>query len=152
MTGLDEQPDNDAVLKIPLAASVVAVIGLADSIYLTVKHITAEPVPCSIIEGCEKVLTSSYAEIAGVPLAAFGAAAYFLAFSLAILAAFGDARMWTLFGVLVIIMSLFTGWLIYLQAVVIGSFCQFCLLSAFTSTTLLILFLTSRFIVSRQRE
>ena len=33
-----------------------------------------------------------------VPLAAFGAAAYFVAFSLALLTAFGNRRMWKLFG------------------------------------------------------
>ena len=56
--------------KLPIAAAIVALAGLVDSIYLTVHHLTAEPVPCSIISGCETVLTSSYAEMAGVPLAA----------------------------------------------------------------------------------
>ncbi len=129
--------------KLPVAAAIVALVGLVDSVYLAVKHFTAEPVPCTIIGGCETVLTSSYAEIAGIPLAAFGAAAYFAAFSLALLAAFGNRLMWTLFGVQSIVMALFTGWLIYLQAAVIGAFCQFCLLSAGTSLTLLILFVVS---------
>jgi uncharacterized membrane protein len=129
---------------LPLAAAFVALVGIVDSIYLTVHHYTAEPVPCSIVEGCETVLTSAYAEIAGIPLAAFGAAAYFAAFALALLAAFGDRRMWTVFGILVILMGLFTAWLIYVQAFLIGAFCQFCLLSAATTFTLLILFGISR--------
>jgi uncharacterized membrane protein len=133
----------DGVAKLPAAAALVALVGLADSVYLTVHHFTAEPVPCSIISGCETVLTSPYAEIAGVPLAALGAAAYFAAFSLALLAAFGNRFMWTLFGIQSIIMAAFTAWLIYLQAAVIGAFCQFCLLSALTSVTLLVLFLIS---------
>ena len=131
------------IAKLPAAAALVALVGLADSIYLTVHHFTTEPVPCSIISGCETVLTSSYAEIAGIPLAALGAAAYFAAFSFALLAAFGNRFMWTLFGIQSIVMAGFTAWLIYLQAVVIGAFCQFCLLSALTSLTLLILFLSS---------
>ena len=133
----------DGIAKLPAAAALVALAGLADSVYLTVHHFTAEPVPCSIISGCETVLTSPYAEIAGVPLAALGAAAYFAAFSLALLAAFGNRFMWTLFGIQSVIMAAFTAWLIYLQAAVIGAFCQFCLLSALTSLTLLILFLIS---------
>lgn len=133
----------ESIAKLPIAASLVALIGLIDSVYLTVHHLTAEPVPCSIISGCETVLTSSYAEIAGIPLAAFGAAAYFAAFSLALLAAFGNRFTWTLFGVQTIIMAVFTGWLIYLQAAVIGAFCQFCLLSAVTSLTLLAIFVIS---------
>lgn len=138
-----------AVVKLPLLAAAVALIGLTDAIYLTVKHYTGGNVPCSIVEGCEVVLTSSYAEIAGIPLAIFGAAAYLVAFSLAMLAAFGNRVTWTLFGIQVIFMAIFTGWLIYLQGYVIEAFCQFCLLSAATTFTLLIIFLVSKFI--RQR-
>ena len=143
VTAVPEQRRGMAWL--PLAAAFVALLGVADSIYLTVHHYTATPVPCSVVEGCETVLTSAYAQIAGIPLAVFGAAAYFTAFSLAILAAFGDRRMWTFFGIVVVLMGLFTSWLIYLQAFVIGAFCQFCLLSAATTFTLLILYGISRF-------
>ena len=129
--------------KLPILAALVALIGLVDSVYLTIHHLTAEPVPCSIIEGCETVLTSPYAEIAGIPLAAFGAVAYFAAFSLAVLAASGNRTMWKVFGAQTVVMALVTGWLIYLQAAVIGAFCQFCLLSAVTSLTLLVLFIIS---------
>ena len=138
------------VTKIPLLAAVVALIGLADSIYLTIKHYTGEVVPCSIVQGCEQVLTSSYAEIFGVPLAMFGAAAYFVAFSLAILAAFGNGLMWRFFGIQTFLMLLFSVWLVYLQAYVIGVFCQFCLVSAVTTLTLFIIYLVSEFFRRRQ--
>ena len=136
---------SNSIAKLPLLAAVVALIGLADAIYLTIKHFTGEKVPCSVVEGCEQVLTSSYAEIAGVPLAILGAAAYFIAFSLAILAAFGNRQTWTLFGVQVSVMAIFSVWLVYLQGFVIGAFCQFCLVSAATTFTLLIIYLISRF-------
>lgn len=132
--------------KPPILAAIVALVGLADSIYLTVLHYTATPVPCSIITGCEQVLTSSYAEIGGVPLAIFGALAYLTALILAVSSAFGKRTMWTLFGVQVVIMSLFTLWLLYVQAFVIEAFCQFCLLSAATSFTLLTIFIISKFL------
>ncbi len=135
----------NSVAKLPLLAAVIALIGLADAIFLTIKHYTGGQVPCSVIEGCEQVLNSQYAEMFGVPLAVFGAIAYFVAFSLALLAAFGDRLMWTLFGVQVILMTIFTAWLIYLQGFVIGAFCQFCLLSAATTLTLFIIYLFSRF-------
>ena len=138
-----------AIAKLPILAAIVALVGLADAIYLTIHHYTGEKVPCSIVEGCEQVLTSSYAEIAGVPLAIFGAAAYFIAFSLTILAAFGNRQTWTLFGIQVTLMAIFTAWLIYLQGFVIEAFCQFCLLSAATTFTLFIIFLISKF--SRRR-
>lgn len=129
---------------IAFAAAFVAVLGLADAVYLTVHHYTATPVPCSIFEGCETVLTSAYSEFAGVPTAAFGALAYFVAFSLAILAAYGNRPMWKLFGAQVFIMAAVTCWLIYLQAFVIGAFCQFCLISALTTFLLLLLFVISK--------
>lgn len=127
------------------AAAVTALVGLVDSVYLTVHHLTAEPVPCSVVSGCETVLTSPYAELAGIPIAGFGAAAYFAAFSLAVLAYFGSRSMWLLFGLLASAMAAVTAWLLYLQALVIGAFCQFCLLSAATSLILFFLAVASKF-------
>ena len=130
--------------KLPLAAAVLAVVGIADAGYLTVSHYTKTPVPCSIVEGCETVLTSAYAEIAGIPLAAFGAAAYFVAFALAVLAAYGNRTAWMLFGVQSFLMAAVSGYLLYLQGAVIGAFCQFCLISAATSIGLFLFFLASK--------
>ena len=114
----------------------VALIGLGDAIYLTVKHVTGESARCTLISGCSEVLSSSYAVVAGVPLAVIGCLAYFIAFSLATLAAFGYRLAGRLLGVLVGMMFLATLWLLYLQAFVIGHFCQFCLLSALVTFVL----------------
>lgn len=133
------------IAKLPLAASIVALGGLADAIYLTIHHYTAEMVPCGEGFDCGTVLTSSYAEIGGIPLAVFGAIAYFTAFSLAILAAFGNRLMWRIFGFQTILMALFSIRLIYLQAFVINAFCQYCLISAGITFVLLIIALISKF-------
>lgn len=145
MTDVDDQIPviKAATPKLPIVAALVAVVGIIDAVYLTVHHYTAEPVPCGAEFDCGAVLNSSYAEIAGIPLAAFGAAAYFVAFSLAVLTAFGDRRMWKLFGVQVTLMAAFSVWLFYLQAVVIGAYCQYCLISAATTLILFLLFLVS---------
>ena len=136
-------------VKLPIAAVVLALVGLADSIYLTVHHYTATPVPCGVVFDCEMVLTSPYAEIAGIPLAAFGAVSYFVAFSLALLTAFGDRRMWKLLGIQVTLMAVFTGWLIYAQYFLIHAWCQFCLISAGTTLTLFALYIVSIFVKPR---
>ena len=133
------------VAKLPLAAALVALVGLADAVYLTINHYTGEKVPCSVTGGCEAVLTSAWSEIAGIPLAAFGAGAYFVAFSLAILAAFGNRAMWKAFGVLATLMAVFSVYLLYVQKYEIRDFCQYCLLSAATSVTLFLIALWSRF-------
>lgn len=126
-------------------ATVAALVGLMDAAYLTVKHYAEETVPCSLITGCEQVLTSSHAEMFGIPLAVYGAVAYFLAFSLAILVIFGNRKLWFLLGLLASAMFFYTLYLLYLQAFVIEAFCQFCLLSAITSTTLFIAAVISKF-------
>ena len=127
----------------------MSLVGITDSTYLTIHHYTAEPVPCSIVEGCETVLTSSYAEISGVPLAAFGIAAYLIALVLALLSLSGNRLTWKLFGLLTVLMALYSAWLIYVQAKFIGAFCQFCLLSAATSFSLMIVFAISLLIARR---
>ena len=131
--------------KIQWAAAIVALCGLADAAFLTIKHFSGAKVPCSLITGCEQVLTSIYAEIFGVPLALFGAAAYFAAFSLTVLAIFGNRLMWFLFGLQTTLMMIFTVWLLYLQAFEIQAFCQFCLISAAVTVILFILALISKF-------
>jgi uncharacterized membrane protein len=125
-----------------IAIGILSLVGLADSIYLTVQHITGESVRCTIISGCSEVLSSSYAVIAGFPLASSGALAYFSVFSLAILAVFGYRVAGQFLLPLVLAMCLVSLWLIYLQGFVIRHFCQFCLLSAgitFTMTLLVLL-------------
>ena len=123
-------------MKLYVTAAIVSLLGLADAIYLTVQHVTGQSVRCTIVSGCSEVLSSSYAVVAGVPLALVGAAAYFSVFSLATLAAFGYRIAGTLLIPLVLLMFLFSLWLIYLQAFVIGAWCQFCLFSAAVTTAL----------------
>lgn len=121
------------------SAAFVSLIGLADSIYLTVEHLSGRSVRCTIVTGCSEVLSSPYASVRGIPLALVGATAYFVVFSLATLAAFGYKVAGQLLAVVVAVMFLTTLWLLYLQAVVIKAFCQFCLLSAAVTIALTLL-------------
>jgi len=112
------------------AAILISLIGLGDAIYLTVHHLTGRSVRCAISTGCDAVLASPYAAFAGIPIAALGALAYFAAFCLATLAAYGydRARVWL--ALVVILMLFSTLWLLYLQAFALHAFCDYCLLSA----------------------
>jgi uncharacterized membrane protein len=130
-------------------AAVVALVGLADAIYLTVEHISGRSVRCSVTSGCSEVLASSYATVGGYPLAFFGALAYFTAFSLATLAAFGSPRAGTFFAALAALMFAASLWLVYLQAFVLHAFCQYCLLSATVSTLLAVIALVHRLTASK---
>jgi uncharacterized membrane protein len=133
-------------MRLYITAAVVSLVGLADAIYLTVEHVTGQSVRCTIVAGCSEVLSSQYAVVAGMPLAAIGAAAYFTVFSLATLGAFGYRIAGRLMQSLVLLMFLISAWLFYLQAFVIHAFCQFCLLSAAVTTalTIIVLFIRRR--------
>jgi len=122
-----------------LIVAAVSLVGLGDAIYLTVKHISGESLRCTIVTGCSEVLSSPYAQLGPVPLAAIGAAAYFTVFSFAVLAAFGYRFAIPILRIVLALMFLTTLWLLYLQAFVIRHFCQYCLLSAAVTTVLTLL-------------
>ena len=123
-----------------LATALVALVGLADACYLTVEHLSGRSVRCMIVSGCDEVLQSSYATVAGqIPVAALGAVAYVTVFSLATLALFGYAGARRLVPAVVAAMFLATLWFVYLQAFVIRAFCVYCLLSAGVTTVLTLL-------------
>jgi len=130
--------------KLYAVAALLSLLGLADALYLTIEHVTGQSVRCTILAGCSAVLSSPYAVVAGIPLAAVGAAAYFTVFSLIVLTLFGYGIAGKLLLPVVGAMFLVSLWLIYLQAFVIREFCQYCLLSALITTTLLVVVVLSR--------
>lgn len=122
-----------------LITALLSLIGLADALYLTIQHLTGQSLRCTFISGCSEVLSSPYAQIGSIPLAAVGAGAYFTVFSLSILAAFGYRFARPLLAALLSVMFVMTLWLLYLQAFVIRHFCQYCLLSAAVTTVLTVM-------------
>ncbi len=111
-------------------AALLALTGLADATYLTASHVAGETLTCFGTANCSEVLGSSYAKIGPAPLAAFGVAAYLVAFSAAVLAAFGKPRARSVLMVAVAAMFLATLWLLYVQAFILHAYCSYCLLSA----------------------
>ena len=113
----------------------VAVAGLAIAMYLTVVHYAGiEPV-CST-GGCERVQTSDYAELAGVPVALLGLAGY-----VGILAALGlggelgrgAAAFLSLVG------FGYSAYLTWVELARIDAVCQWCVASAVLMTALAVL-------------
>ena len=111
-------------------AAIVSLAGLADATYLTVQALTGETLVCGGSPDCFRVLGSSYARLAGIPVAASGTLAYFGVFSFAMFAAFGYARARAFLTLTVGTMFLATLWLLYVQAFVLHAFCRYCLFSA----------------------
>lgn len=128
-------------LRFPLwlAVSVVIVagIGLLDSFYLALQHYIGFPTVCLVANGCDTILTSSYATLFGVPTALFGVL-YYAAMLLLALRAIETKRLVFLatlsfasvFGLLA------SAWFVYLQLVVLRAICLYCMVSAASSFVL----------------
>lgn len=129
----------------------VSFLGFIDASYLTVKHFVGTPVPCSVLKGCEEVMTSQYSTIAGVPVAMLGAIYYLVIFVLIFLflsgKVFGSDKVDGIhkngnknilnFSARLTVIGLIASlWFIYLQLFVINAICLYCMFSAFTSITL----------------
>ena len=110
--------------------ALVSLAGLADATYLTAQVFSGETMVCGGSPDCFKVLGSQYSHIGRIPLALFGAIAYFSVFSFAIMTAFGYAKLRRF--VLIAVWSMFavTLWLLYTQAFILHAFCRYCLFSA----------------------
>ena len=110
-----------------------------DADYITVKHYLGVPLTCSVFEGCEKVTTSQYAAIGGIPVALFGAV-YYLSILVLTILYLDTEKVWAIrlisrFSVVGFLVSL---WFIYLQLFVIKAICFYCVVSAITSTSIFI--------------
>lgn len=107
-----------------LAAAIVTLAGIGIAAYLTWAHFADESVICVQGGGCETVQQSSYSEIAGIPVAALGLAAYLLMLALLV----WDAPVARLSAAaLAIVGLLFSAYLVALQLFVIDAVCVWCM-------------------------
>ena len=129
-----------------IAAAVIALIGLTESVYLTVIFLSGETAVCGNSPDCFKVLGSSYAKIGGFPVSGLGALAYFSVFTFAIFAAFDYRRARRFLNWTVLAMFVVTLWLLFVQAFLLHAFCRYCLFSA------ALIFLLTGLVVARPRS
>ena len=118
---------------------VIAIIGFADAGYLTIEHYQGNVPPCSITGGCEKVLTSSYSVVLGVPVSLAGAIYYVIIAAGALAYLEGKHEKifrWTL--LLTVFGLIFSLWFMSVQAFILDSYCMYCIGSAVSSTLLFI--------------
>lgn len=125
--------------------------GFLDATYLTVSHYMGTELNCTILNGCGTVTASEYSLIAGIPVALLGCFFYLtmLIGSLVYLDTRHEAQRSASnslneFALKLISWLPFTGlaasaWFVYLQFFVIKALCQYCMLSAITSSLLFIL-------------
>lgn len=116
---------------------VFALIGFADATFLTIEGIIGAPVPCSIITGCEEVLSSRYASIGGIPTASLGVVYYAAMFFLGLLSITRGEKKYLIWAAKLSVVGILASLVfISLQLFVIKAICLYCMVSAATSTAL----------------
>jgi uncharacterized membrane protein len=114
-----------------------SIIGFLDAVYLTAKHYSGTLLTCSLFTGCEEVTTSIYATFFGIPVALGGSFFYFIVLVFTLI--FINMKSGVLLRLLICILPvgfLASIWFVYLQLFVLKAICQYCMVSAITSTVL----------------
>ena len=119
--------------RLRLAVLVLGLVGLAIAGYLTYVHYAElEPV-CGLGGDCERVQTSDYAEVAGIPVALLGLGGY--ALILASLAVRGELGL--VAGATFALVGFgFSAYLTYREVVTIDAICTWCVASAVVMSAL----------------
>ena len=109
-----------------LATAAVAVGGVALAGYLTYVHYRPDVLICTGSGGCETVQESSYAEIAGLPVALLGLLAYLTVLGLVV----WDSEVARLLAAVIGLAAVgFAIYLVAMQAFVIDAWCVWCLVN-----------------------
>jgi uncharacterized membrane protein len=130
-------PDLDRRLR--LAAIVLAVVGIGVAGYLTYVHYRGISPLCEIGHGCEKVQSSQWSKLGGVPVALLGLIGY-LGILAALLARGEAARMAA--ALLALVGAGFSLYLTYREVFTIHAICQWCVASAIILVALAIITVT----------
>jgi len=130
--------------SLKIAILVLSFIGMMDASYLTYSHFSFQPIACladsaasEAVNSCQMVADSDYSTVLGLPISAIGLCFYLTVFTIAALS-FKQKHTYLLNLLLPLagLAALFSLRLIYLQAYVIGYFCNYCLVSAMISFVL----------------
>ncbi|MCL5114117.1 MAG: vitamin K epoxide reductase family protein [Patescibacteria group bacterium] len=113
-----------------LSILLLSFLGFLDATYLTILHYKNAIPPCSLAHGCDKVLTSSFSTINGVPIALIGSVFYLLLIIL-LVSLIEKVRKSIVRAVFIMasVGTLASFFLIYIQFAVIHALCQYCLAS-----------------------
>ena len=135
---------SDRALRLAIAA--VAAAGVAVAGYLTYVHYRPGALICTGGGGCEAVQDSSYAEIAGIPVALLGLLAYL---GVLVLVAWDSELARTLAATIALSAAGFAVYLVVVQALVIDAWCVWCLVNDLVVVPLLVVLTVWRVLRTR---
>jgi uncharacterized membrane protein len=131
--------------RLRTATAVLALAGVAIATYLTYVHYAdVKPLCVAGGGGCEKVQTSDYADLAGIPVAVLGLIGYVLIFASLFVPGENGA-----FAGAVLALSgfAFSAYLTYRELFTIDAICQWCVASAIVMTALAVLTVVRLFLL-----
>jgi uncharacterized membrane protein len=122
----------------PFYLIALALVGIGDTFYLAYNEFL-NTAPSCLLAGCDVVLAHPLSDLLGVPLAYWGLVYYTTLLALVVMLALKPLSLMLVRGVLLYtgVGLLFSTWFIYIQAVIIGAFCQYCMVSAILTVGLL---------------
>ena len=125
--------------RLRVVAIAISVLGIAIAGYLTYVHYAGISPVCEIAHGCEKVQTSEWSKVAGVPVALLGLIGY-----VGILAALlipGETAATVAAG-MALVGAGFSAYLTYREIFTIHAICQWCVASAIILVALAVITVT----------
>ena len=121
---------------------ILSVIGLADAAYLLYKKLKKEKLVCFFGEDCNKVSKSKYGYFFGIPNEIFGIGFYLFALSLFVFSLLGvitifEISLTSLLLFAVILASIVSLYLLWIQTAVLKAWCAWCILSSLVNFLIL---------------
>lgn len=126
--------------RLAIAMMLFSFLGFLDATYLTINHYTGATLPCTLTHACDIVTQSEYSEFLGIPVALGGVLFYLTIFLGAYF--FLEYRSKTYFKItaaMTVFGVIFSAWFVYVQLGILHAICQYCMLSAISSTILFVL-------------
>ena len=125
---------------------ILALVGLADTLYLLYKKLKHEKLVCFFEDHCNNVSKSKYGYFFGFPNEFLGVGFYLFVLSSFVLSLFGITTilgipLFSLLLLAVILASLASLYLLFVQAFILKEWCEWCVLSAFVNFLILFLLL-----------
>ena len=119
---------------------ILSFLGFLDSAYLTILHYQNSLPPCSVTSGCEEVLASAYSTLGPMPIALFGVIFYLAVIVLCLFLTTNYKKIYLKILYLFIFVGFVVSVILFgVQAFILHSFCQYCVLSEVIAAALLAL-------------